>query len=214
MTEHADVPPKEALKLARKLWPKMTLQAIYQLRNHMRKKGVDVPKFATGVPTKHPERYANGAAPVVAPAERPKRTLNRTLLPSTQFVLSQPMDMHRDEVAKRAQAAGFKTITATRVSSIRSQHKRTKAYQEAPQQPAQLAIAETQASAPQAPSAAPLARRKRAEAVVLPMGALSTEEADFMGMVLGLGYNRAARLLAQFRVQFFESLKQHTQDND
>jgi hypothetical protein len=74
-----------------------------------------------------------------------------------------------------------------------------------------LAIAETQAPAP---PAAPLARRKRAEAVVLPMGALSTEEADFMGMVLGLGYNRAARLLAQFRVQFFESLKQHTQDND
>jgi hypothetical protein len=36
---------------------------------------------------------------------------------------------------------------------------------------------------------------------------LSADESDFMGLVLGIGYNRAASLLASFRVQYFDALK-------
>jgi hypothetical protein len=276
MAEHAAKSPREQLELAKKIWPKTNLQSIYQMRNHMRKLGVNIPRLGNAR-VDHPERYPNGMADGAQPMTGKRG--HRPKSPTTLFVLGLPMDMPAAEAAQRATKAGFE-VNRNRVNQIRLRHspalrksqpaqttqagkpskpgKRHRAvspatlfvlqqsadlsaaevaalakkaghdldrnavngiryrHRDRPVPPApastQLALPETQAEQPLGPVRK--ARKGHAEAVVLPLGNLSTDEADFMGLVLGIGYNRAARLLAQFRQQFFGMLKSHTTDPD
>src|SRR6185295_8203645 len=107
-----------------------------------------------------------------------KKTKRRPLSERTLFVLGLPREMPTNEVIERAAKAGF-PLSRERLASIRHQHK---------------ARWRSGAIAPVAEPA------KNVGAV----GALSDDESDFMGLVLGIGYNRAASLLASFRVQYFD----------
>lgn len=200
MAKHAHLPPKEALEIARKQWPRLSLPSIYVMRNALRQKGVEVTHAPTG-----------GAHGPAAPA-KPKRryAVPRPLTPQTRFILSLPLDMPIAEAVERAHKAGHAGVSRQIVSAARTRHKaRASSPAPAAEPSAQLALPDANGAA----DPSPVARRSRKpDPVVLPLGALSSDEADFMGLVLGLGYNRAARLLAQFRVQFFETIKVHTTD--
>lgn len=115
-------------------------------------------------------------------------------------------------------------IKLTRIHAWRHQLKQL-GYEFAPGKAGGLHPGKKSADSPPAPAGqltipaaeAPVVKERRSrkgEQVVLPLGALSTDEADYMSLVLGIGYNRAARLLAQFRTQFFQQIKAHTNDEE
>jgi len=108
----------------------------------------------------------------------------RPLSARTKFVLGLPRDMPRDEVIERAAKAGL-TISRGLLNSIRQKHK----------------------ARWDSPAPAPVHVAEPAKNVGVTVTPLSADESDFMGLVLGIGYNRAASLLASFRVQYFDALK-------
>jgi hypothetical protein len=101
------------------------------------------------------------------------------LSPAAKFVESLPLSMPGPEVVSRAAKAGHK-LTLKQAQQIRYRAKRRNGGK-----------APRQTKAPPPPPSRPL----------------SDDETEFMSLVLGIGYNRAASLLAQFRVDYFDTLK-------
>jgi hypothetical protein len=201
---HVHLPPQEAWELARKRWPDIKLTRIHALRHILKAQGVKFPQAKPGgVRTKSERRRA---------AAKVKKRRPGGLSEATKFVLAQPREMDRAEVIEVARKAGL-TLTVKNVSDIRSRHKDLLAAAATETPAEQLAIPEETNGAALAKPTRKYARKAATEEVVLPLGALSTDEADFMGLVLGIGYNRAARLLAQFRQQFFGQLKANTTED-
>lgn len=114
----------------------------------------------------------------MATKKKKKRYNGRPLSERTQFVLSLPRDMAPEEVIERARGAGL-TISRGLLHGIRRKHKERWG----------------------APVAEP-AKNVRAGT-----GALSDQERDLLGLVLDVGYSRAAALLDSFRVEYFDALK-------
>ena len=104
----------------------------------------------------------------------------RPLSERTKFVLSLPREMPRDEVIERARGAGL-TISKGLLSSVRRKHKDR--------------------------WSAPVHVAEPAKKVGASTGTLSEAERDLLGLVLDVGYARAASLLAAFRVEYMDALK-------
>lgn len=190
MKAHVALPPKEALALAHKTWPDMRLGYIYALRSLLRKGGMNIPE----------------ASRQTSPTTRVKRRSgHRPISPNTKFVLEQSADVPPDEVVALAKKAGL-TITKGAVQTARLRHKSKLVNAVTKRVAAQLAIPDVQAGV--------VHKTRKPEPVVLPLGTLSEDEADFMGMALNLGWSRASRLLAQFRVQFFGMIKTHANTSE
>jgi hypothetical protein len=199
MKAHAHLRPKEALAEALKRWPDMKINNIHQLRHAVRVRGVPVPKASTS---------GQAASTETPPPTKPQRYGHRPLSASTKFILAQGADLSATEIIELGRKAGL-TLSKGIVNGARTRH-RNKPTGDAVSPPAtQLAIPETAVDA-----VAARKPRRAHEQIVLPLGSLSEEEADFMGMALNLGWSRASRLLAQFRVQFFGMIKTHTNTND
>jgi hypothetical protein len=105
----------------------------------------------------------------------------RPLSERTKFVIALPRSMPVTEVIERAAAAGL-TISKGLAHSIRQKHK-DKISAGVAEPAKKVRVASTKPST------------------------LTDNERDLLGLVLEVGYSRAASLLDSFRIEYFDKLK-------
>lgn len=191
LNQPPDMPPAEVVKAAHEAGVRVTRSMVFAVRK----------RHGT---TPRPDAKPRAKAPLAKPTKK-RRAGGWSAL--TKFILSVPAGVPTREVVERARKAGFKT-DSKQISSARARYKDL--LTAAPEEATQLALPDANTPEAEVKVTRKYTRKERSEQIVLPLGSLSTDEADFMGIVLGIGYNRAARLLAQFRTQFFDTIKQHT----